>query len=251
MRHFVKISFDGTDFFGWQVQPDKQTIQGEINTILSKILQENIHVVGCGRTDTGVHASEYYLHFDCTKELPSELKYKMNQMLSNSIVVQEVFKVESKQHSRYDATKRSYTYHLHLQNDPFKNRYSTYCFYKDLDIQAMQSVAKSLMNYTDFEALSKTAEEQNHSLCTIFSSELIYVREENRLEYQVTANRFLHNMIRRIIGLLINVGRGKITPNEVELVLREKRQFRQNTVSPPQGLFLSNVEYSYIKKEPQ
>ncbi len=251
MRYFAKISFDGTEFYGWQIQPDKKTIQGETNSVLSKILQENINIVGCGRTDTGVHASEYYFHFDCVADLPEQLIYKMNQMLGQQIVIHEIFPVTDDQHSRFSAVKRSYTYHLHFYKNPFLQRFSTYCYYKDLNIDLMQKVALSLTDYTDFEALSKTSTEQNHSLCTIYSSCLIYHESENRLEFKITANRFLHNMIRRIIGLLLNVGRGKISVQEVERVLKNQEQFRLNSVAAPQGLFLSAVDYPFIKKEPQ
>lgn len=244
MRFFLELAYDGADFFGWQVQPDKLTVQGTINTVLSKILQEDIHVVGCGRTDTGVHASQYYLHFDCNKMPYDNLTYKLNSMLPDSISVKHLLKVEDTQHSRFDAIKRSYTYKLHFNKDPFKRHFSYYCFYKNLDITAMQSVAQSLKNYTDFAPLSKYNEDNSSTLCTIYSSELIETTDG--LEFHISANRFLHNQIRRTIGLLILVGRGKISPEEVDTILTTTGQFKLNFVAPPEGLSLSKVDYPYI-----
>ena len=246
MRFFIQLSYDGSQFSGWQIQPSKPTVQQVIEETLTTILQEPISVTGCGRTDAGVHAKVYYLHFDCKDQPFQNLEYKLNSMLPNSIAVQRILPVQQNHHARYDATKRSYTYHIHFDKNPFLNAYSYHCFYKELDIELMQQVAQELVNYTDFSALSKDNEEIDNAICTLFSSTLTHNKKENTLELNISANRFLHNMIRRIVGLLITVGRGKISAQEVRDVMRNGKQFRINFVAPPQGLFLSGVEYPFI-----
>lgn len=248
MRFFIELSYDGSQFFGWQVQPDKTTVQGELNQWLSQLLQEEINVVGCGRTDAGVHAKQYFAHFDCEKQPYENLAYKLNSVLPETIAIQQIFKVEDEQHSRFDANLRAYTYYIHFDKNPFLRHFSYQCFYKDLDIDLMQKVASSLVNYKDFEPLSKASEDVNHSFCDIYSSSLIKKETENglQLELTISANRFLHNMIRRIVGLLINVGRGKITEQEVVEVLTNGGQFSENFVAPPQGLHLIKVDYPFL-----
>lgn len=248
MRYFVEIAYDGTLFSGWQVQPSKQTVQGEINSILSTILQDAIHVVGCGRTDAGVHASQFYFHFDTVKILPENILYKLNSMLPSSIVAYQIFSVENELHSRFSATKRSYVYHTHFSKNPFQNQFSYYCYYKNLDRHAMQTVVDLLKQTTDFAPLSKFNEDNENTLCTIYSAELLFVEEENRMELHITANRFLHNMIRRIMGLLLSVGRGKLSLTEVKDVLGNTGTFSLNFVAPPQGLFLNGVEYAQLNE---
>lgn len=246
MRYFAEIAYDGTDFSGWQVQPSKTTVQGEINRVLSQITQENIHVVGCGRTDAGVHASQFYLHFDTQKVVPDNIAYKLNSMLPENITVYRVFSVEADQHSRFDAARRSYVYHMHFEKNPFLTRFSSYSFYKNLDVVAMQQVAASLINYQDFDTVSKFNEDNQNTLCNIYESKLLVFENENRMELHISANRFLHNMIRRIMGLLISVGRGKISQKEVAEVFSNGGKFGLNFVAPPQGLFLCGVEYPFV-----
>lgn len=245
MRFFLEISYDGADFYGWQVQPNKRTVQGEFNVVLSKILQEPIHVIGCGRTDSGVHASQFYLHFDCKKQPYENLVHKLNTMLPETICVKRSILVSDEQHSRFDATYREYIYHAHFQKNPFRRHHSFQCIYKDLDLEVMQRVAASLTEYKDFQALSKWNEDINSSICEVSKAELTFIQQENRMELKIGANRFLHNMIRRIMGLLISVGRGKISEQEVKEVMRNNGSFKLNFVAPPEGLFLCAVKYPY------
>ncbi len=238
------MAYDGTDFHGWQVQPDKQTIQGELNKCLQRLCQEDINVVGCGRTDAGVHASSYYCHFDVSQPLPASLVYKLNSLLPKTIVIYDVFEVDQK-HARFDATNRSYVYHSHFAKNPFRERFSWYCYYRDLDWAAMQAVCAVLPKYTDFSSLSKQGNEEN-SRCTITHMALQINEEEQQMTLHVSANRFLHNMIRRIMGLLISVGRKQTSLQEVHQVLSSGGQFKVNFVAPPQGLFLCGIEYPFL-----
>lgn len=247
MRFFLEINYDGSGFYGWQVQPNKQTVQSEINKALSTILQEKINVIGCGRTDAGVHASQFFLHFDCEKQPYENLVYKLNSILPETICVKRIIPVSNEQHSRFDAVYREYIYHAHFEKNPFKRHYSFQCIYKNLDFDAMKRVATSLTQYNDFQALSKWNEDVNSSICHVSKAELKFIHKENRMELRIGANRFLHNMIRRIMGLLISVGRGKITEQEVEHVMKNNGSFRLNFVAPPEGLFLCAIHYPYIK----
>ncbi len=247
MRYFARICFDGTDFFGWQIQPNQRTIQEEIEQVLQQITQENIHIVGCGRTDAGVHASTYFFHVDVSNSLPENIVYKLNSMLPTSIVIQQMFLVPDDLHARFSADSRSYVYHLHFTKNPFTSRFSYYCFYKQLNVELMQQVVSMLPSIKDFAPLSKRGDEE-HTICNIYEAKLLSIEDENRMELHVTANRFLHNMIRRIVGLLISVGRQKLTIEEVNQVLNVGGNFRINFVAPPQGLFLCGVEYNHLNE---
>lgn len=248
MRYFLKITYDGTDFHGWQVQPGQPTIQQKLNDSLSKILQQSIQVTGCGRTDAGVHASEYYLHFDSNKQAENKLIYQLNSVLPDSIAVLELIPVKDDQHARFDAYKRSYTYHIHFEKNPFLNRFSYHCYYRKLTIEKMKRVAESLIQYSDFSPLSKDNEDVKSTICSIYQSELIIKKGGKQLELKISANRFLHNMIRRIVGLLISVGREKISEEEVIEVMSNSAEFSLNFVAPPEGLFLSGVNYRFINE---
>ena len=248
MRFFVEISFDGTNFHGWQIQPDKVTVQGTINTLFSKILQEKIHITGCGRTDAGVHAKQFYFHFDCNQKPMDNLVYKLNCVLPDSISVKRLVPVQNDQHSRFDAVKRTYVYHTHFYKNPFRQHYSYHCYYRNLDINRMKETALELKQFTDFSPLSKFNEDNQTTICHIKESELIYNKSEQCMELMISADRFLHNMIRRTMGLLISVGRGKISRNEVHDVMSNSKEFRLNFVAPPEGLFLTGVQYPFINE---
>lgn len=246
MRFFLQISFDGSHYKGWQRQPDQPSVQQTIEESLQTILQEPIAIVGCGRTDAGVHASVFYLHFDCIKQPNKNLVYKLNSVLPHSIAVQQLIPVTEEQHARYSATKRSYVYHIHFNKNPFLNQYSYHCYYRNLDFDLMQNTAANLIKYKNFSPLSKTNEDIDSTICHISQSILKIDEKKQRLELNISANRYLHNMIRRIVGLLINVGRRKISEEEVNEVLSNSTEFSLNFVAPPQGLFLSGVEYPFI-----
>lgn len=246
MRFFVEIAFDGSEFHGWQVQPNTNTVQGIINHWLSTILQQDIHVVGCGRTDAGVHANQFYFHFDCEKNPPSELLYKLNSVLPDTIAVKRILPCKPSNHSRFSAVERTYHYYTHFTKNPFLRHYSYYCTYQELDIEKMKKVASMLTNYTDFSPLSKYNEDNRTTLCKLTQSLLRYDENQQTMELKVSANRFLHNMIRRIMGLLISVGRRKINIDEVADVMSTSSEFSINFVAPPEGLFLTGIQYPFI-----
>ncbi len=243
MRHFLEIGYNGKDFSGWQVQPDKRTVQGDLNNALSTVLKEKIHCVGCGRTDAGVHAWQFFLHFDSENMPPENLPFKLNGMLGEDIAVHRMIKVEKDQHSRFDATSRTYHYNIHFNKDPFLAQWSYQCRYGQLNHSVMAEMVDMLADFKDFVPLSKRDDEQT-TLCNIINTDL-HQLANNRLQLEITANRFLRNMVRRIVGAMISIGRGKMTLKEFETAMKKGEALPINFLAPPQGLYLSRVSYPF------
>ncbi|MBX2846032.1 MAG: tRNA pseudouridine(38-40) synthase TruA [Saprospiraceae bacterium] len=247
MRHFLEVAYNGKTFSGWQVQPNKRTVQGVINDALSTLHQQPINVVGCGRTDAGVHASQYFLHYDADKPPHEDIVYRLNALVGREIAVKRIIAVGDDDHARFHATERAYTYRTHFQKDPFFDELSYYCFYRGLDHEAMQQAAWLIAQTKDFAPLCKADEDQTNTRCDVRYVRLSFSKDGNAMELNIASNRFLYNMIRRIVGLLITVGRGKIDNTEVKHVLETSGTFNINFVAPPQGLYLSRVAYPFIE----
>lgn len=247
-RYRFRIKYDGTNFAGWQRQPNALSIQEVIETELEKLVPtvSQIRIVGCGRTDAGVHASDYYFHAD----LPAgpltsdDYHYKLNGMLPASIAMISVDKVSDNWHARFDAKRRSYQYHIHGVKDPFINGYSFFWPYTaHIDLNKLEQVATALLKYEDFSTFCKAHSDVKHYLCHIHSSGWSVSEEGTNLIFHISANRFLRGMIRLIVGASLNVASGKISLSELELALDQRKKLRLNWSVPPQGLFLSKIEY--------
>ncbi|MFT6184216.1 MAG: tRNA pseudouridine38-40 synthase [Flavobacteriales bacterium] len=244
MRYFIHLAYDGGSYLGWQIQPEGSTVQGEINRTLKLLLQEEIETVGCGRTDTGVHASDFYLHFEGEEDLDTNwLAYKMNQILPHSIAVFDCFQVEEGQHARFSATSRSYQYHLHLRKDPFLNEFSVRCYY-DLDLDVMNEAGEWLCAQTDFASFCKAGGNQNTTFCKVTRCE--FVQEGHKIVFHVTADRFLRNMVRSLVGTLVDLGRGKINLEELKEIVGKKNRSAAGTSMAANGLFLTRVTYPFL-----
>ena len=241
-RYFIQLSYKGTDYHGWQIQPNAVTVQEDLNKALSTLLQEIINVVGAGRTDTGVHARFFIAHFDLKKEIDDldKITFKLNRFLSKSIAVQRVFRVENDVHSRFDATSRTYEYHIHTYKDVFLNELS-YFYRKELDINAMNKAAKTLFEYTDFTSFSKLHTDVKTNNCKIMRAE--WQQVDNRLIFTIQADRFLRNMVRAIVGTLLEVGEGKLSIEQFRTVIEQKDRGKAGVSVPPQGLFLKGIGY--------
>lgn len=246
MRYFFEIQYDGSQYHGWQYQPNAISVQEVIETNLSKVFRSKTSIMGCGRTDTGVHASQYFFHCDVDESLNNEFAFKMNGMFPKDISITKIHSVDEKAHARFDATKREYTYRISLVKDPFEVNRSWIIPYYKLDIEAMQQAANDLKNYNDFPNLCKAGSDVKTHICKIFSSELSVQTNKNHLVYHIAANRFLRNMIRRIVGLLIQIGRGQLTLTDFNDCLSTKQPFKYITLAPPEGLYLSKIEYPYL-----
>lgn len=248
MRYFLEIAYRGTNYHGWQIQPNARSVQETINTALSTIINQPIYCVGCGRTDTGVHASQFFLHFDAPEILPLHFVARLNKFLPKDIAIKRLIdQLPEQAHTRFDATYRAYDYYMHFQKNPFLQEHSLYYPYAKLDHVVMQEVARLLLNYEDFVMFCKTGSDTKTTLCQLFKTELVYNKTDRKLRFHIAANRFLRGMVRRIMGLLLSVGRGKIGFEEVKTVMDTKGKFSINLSVEPQGLFLSEVRYPYLK----
>ncbi len=248
MRYFLEIAYKGTAYEGFQVQPGKATVQGTINEALSRILNTEISVTGAGRTDSGVHALQSYVHFDSEKELPNNLTYRLNKILPSDLAIGKLIPVADDAHARYDAVRRAYRYRIHFEKDPFRDGLSYYFPYPVIDLPLMQESASLFLKYEDYSMLSKFNPHNKSTLCSIFQSEIIEKENGRSLEYHVAANRFLHNMVRRMTGALLAIGRHSLRPEELEASLRNKISLPVNEVAPAEGLYLAEVQYPFIEK---
>ena len=257
MRYFLSLSYDGADFCGWQIQPSSPSVQASLEGALSRLLGRRVAVTGAGRTDTGVHAARYVAHFDLDGQLPfgaTDFLYKLNAILPHSVAVSSLSQVPSDWHARFSATRREYTYFLHRRKDPFVRQYSWLCGYPALDFDAMNEACRYLLGTHDFSCFEKTGGDNKTSLCTVneaywkpYTPTLQQVTgasgEENYWFFRVSADRFLRNMVRAIVGTLIEVGRGKQDPSWVrELIASGTRSDAGESV-PGHALFLTEVEY--------
>lgn len=249
-RKFLKISYDGRNFCGWQFQPNEISIQQTIQDALSILCRSDQKIVGCGRTDSGVHASCYYAHWDVPEgiEVNDKFKIKLNGLLPNTIAIHKIFDVSPKFHARYSAKQRHYKYYIHLEKNPFHRHYSYEFQYFKLDIEKMKHAASLLMNYTDFKPLVKRSKEHENYSCILSKSQITNV-DDTLLLYEVSANRFLHNMVRRIVGTLVLIGRNKLSIDTFEDCMKKQEELPQIMLAPANGLQLADIEYEWEENE--
>ena len=242
MRYFIELSYNGKNYHGWQIQPDEISIQETIEKALSLLLKEAIQVVGCGRTDTGVHASQFFLHFDCQTPIDKEkLKFKLNSYLPQDIVIFQVISVVDDAHARFQALSRSYQYRVSLGKNVFQRDLSLEVFHNSLDADLMNKAAKTLLEYTDFKCFSKTKTEVKTYQCVI--TEAYWEINGNQLVFHISANRFLRNMVRAIVGTLLQVGKGRMSLDEFKSVIESRDRNKAGTSVKAKGLFLTAVSY--------
>ncbi len=244
-RYFIILSYNGSTFHGWQIQPNSVTVQGELNKAISLLLHDEVNVIGCGRTDTGVHARKFVAHFD-TKHHNidcSQLAYKLNSFLSNQISIHKIVKVAKDNHSRFDAIKRTYKYYISFNKDPFDYHYSLYITYP-LDVDKMNKTAEQLFNYTDFTSFSKKHTDTKTNDCKIYKAEWCLL-ENNKLVFTIVADRFLRNMVRSVVGTLLDVGKGRVSEQEFCEIIEAKDRCKAKLSVPAKALFLEDIEYSY------
>ncbi len=241
-RYFIKISFDGTNYNGWQIQKNSlQTVQQKIQEGLSQLLNEKIELTGCCRTDTGVHAKELFAHFNC-QELKSgtDWIYKFNKMVPRDISIEKIFLVKENANARFDAKARTYQYFIHRKRNPFLRGYSYY-YYGELDIKLMNKAAKLLNKYEDFSAFSKVSTQTKSTICKIYSAH--WEHKSDELIFTIRANRFLRGMVRMIAGTMMDLGKHKITLEDFKKIIESKDCRNASALVPAHGLFLTKVEY--------
>ena len=241
-RYFLELSYNGTDYHGWQMQDNAPSIQQEITEKLSTILQHETPLTGCGRTDAGVHASQFFAHFDAV-QLPSDKGltiHKLNTMLPASIAIHDIHPVQDDAHARFDAIKRSYRYVITTQKDPFGADRS-YRFNIPLDLKRMNKACTLLLGEKDFGCFCKANADNHTDICTVHHAG--WEQNGNMIVFHITANRFLRNMVRAVVGTLLDVGQGKTSLEDFELILASKDRSAAGRSVPAHGLFLSRVEY--------
>ena len=247
MKYFLHIGYDGSKYRGWQCQPDVPSVQETIEQKLKCIFKVNISVFGCGRTDAGVHASQYMLHINIAEPFDFDLKFLLNKHLPDEIVVYDVFEMERKQHARYDAVSRTYDYFIHLYKDPVLSNYSSFYELEDLDFDAMKKAAALLPLYEDFKAICKQPDIYNHTLCKVTNAKLYVDSNQQRMRFTITANRFLRGMVRLCVSFLLKIGTGKMSLDEFEHILANQLEVPDKRPAFPNGLYLARVEYPYLK----
>jgi tRNA pseudouridine38-40 synthase len=242
-RYFIFLSYKGTSYHGWQVQPNSVTIQKILDHALTTILEENISTTGAGRTDTGVHASVFCAHFDSSStdiDIRKNLIYKLNSFLPKDISVTSVKKVNPEVSARFSALSRTYMYFISRTKDPFSED-SSWFIHGNIDVAAMNSASKLLFNYTDFTSFSRLHTDVKTNNCRII--EASWEETGSQLIFTIKADRFLRNMVRAIVGTMIEVGFGKMSLAEFDEVIKAKDRGRAGKSAPAKGLFLSDIEY--------
>lgn len=239
-RYFINLSYDGAHYHGWQIQPNGISVQEVLNKTLSTLLRENIEVTGAGRTDAGVNASMMIAHFDTTKPVNDNLAYKMNKFLPHDIAIHDIKMVNEEAHARFSATSRTYHYYIITEKCPFEPY--AYRYPLQLNFGLMNQAAKTLYDYTDFTSFSKLHTDVKTNNCKVTIAEWKQV-SDIKWEFTITADRFLRNMVRAIVGTLIDVGRGAITIDQFKEIIEKKDRCSAGSSVPGNALFLSNITY--------
>lgn len=245
-RYFLEVCYDGAGFGGFQIQNNQETIQGAIEKAMSTFYRQDIPLTGASRTDAGVHALQNFFHFDTELALAEKHIYNLNAILPNSIVIKAFYKVPDSAHARFDATKRSYIYKIHVQKDPFlEGRSWFYPFPLRLDL--MQEAAASLLNYTHFESFSKKNTSVNSFECAITKAN--WIQEGVAIYFNIDSNRFLRGMIRGLVGTMLQVGRGQLSMDQWHDIILSNDEQRVEFSTPAYGLYLSAIHYpNYLEK---
>ena len=248
MRYFVELAYNGSKYFGWQKQPEQVSVQSTLENAFSTILGQAISVTGCGRTDTGVHAQQYFMHFDFEGEFPKTFVKRINKFLPPDIVIREIQQVAATAHARFDATSRAYSYYINLAKDPFRQKTSYfYPFAETTDPILLKEAAQLLLNYDSFFPFCKTGHDAHTMICHLSQSE--WELKPEQWIFHISANRFLRGMVRLIVGMCLNVGMGKIPIEEVRSALENQKRLAKSWSVPPEGLFLRDIQYPYINKK--
>ena len=254
MRYVIHLAYNGANYCGWQTQPELPTVQLTLEQALSTLLRAPIAVVGCGRTDTGVHASDFYAHFDypCNDACPVEqLVFKLNNYLPPDIAIFDIFSVVDNFHARFSALSRTYQYHVSDLRMPFAQGLYSRVFFKP-DIELMNEAAKVLMEYDDFTSFAKLHTDNKTNICHLTDAHWDLVRDSRHpTDYEwvftIKSNRFLRNMVRSVTGTLLDVGRGKLSIEGLRTIIEKKNRCAAGVSMPAQGLFLTHVEYDWEK----
>lgn len=241
MRYFLELSYNGSAYHGWQKQPNAISVQEVLEGALSTLLNTVISVMGAGRTDSGVHASQMFVHFNCKDVLnTNNLIFKLNSFLPKDIAVHDIFRVREDAHTRFDALSRTYLYRITLHKNVFTFN-NTYYVKQNLDIEKMNEASKILLDYNDFQCFSKSKTDVKTYNCNIMMA--FWKLEGKELHFTIQADRFLRNMVRAIVGTLVNIGLGKLSVNDLHVIIKSKNRSEAGFSVPAHGLYLTKIEY--------
>jgi len=242
MRYFIELAFHGQNYHGWQIQENALTVQAIIEQKLAILFKQSIEITGCGRTDTGVHASQYFAHFDFENEIDSkQTSYQLNAILPGDIVIKRLIPVAPNLHARFDATSRTYQYVIRTKPSPFERDLS-WTYTPKLDIDAMNEAAALLLEHQNFECFSKVKTQVKTFDCDVTFAKW-ELKDKDKLVFEISANRFLRNMVRAIVGTLIEVGLGKMDKEGFLSILESKNRSMAGQSVPAQALFLTQITY--------
>ena len=242
MRYFIFLAYDGTNYHGWQIQPNACSVQGEIQRCLSTILRRETPIVGAGRTDTGVHARRMAAHFDSEEPIDcTQMAFRLNRILPPDISIEIIVPVDNSLHARFSATSRTYHYYIHTRKCPFNRGYSLETHY-NLDFELMNKAGEFLLTVKDFAAFCKAGSDVKTTLCDVRTAKWVETSPGNWY-FEITADRFLRNMVRAVVGTLVDVGRGRLSLEEFKAVVESKKRTEARESMPAHALFLENVEY--------
>ena len=243
LRYFIEFSYHGKNYFGYQIQPREISVQEELEKALSTILRKEVKTVGAGRTDTGVHAKKMFAHFDFDEVISEKLSNQLNSFLPPDISVKQIFEVKEDFHARFDATFRTYEYYISLEKNPFTQDSSWQIWKRDLDVEKMNEACKILFEYDDFGSFAKVGGDNKTNFCKIYKAE--WQKNNSELKFTISADRFLRNMVRAIVGTMVEIGSGKIQPEDLRKIIEDKNRNSAGTSAPAQGLFLVDVGYNF------
>jgi tRNA pseudouridine38-40 synthase len=277
VRYFIHLSYDGTNYCGWQVQSNAPSVQQTINEALEKLLGHHIKSMGCGRTDTGVHAKDFYMHFDAEKEIAdtANFLFRLNCVLPRDINTFSIFPVADNANTRFNATQRTYEYYIHFNKSPFIHKYSYFQGFYHIEWEKVLEATEFLKTVTDFTSLCLPSIDFKTNICLVsradwdvlpshhfihkpFEEEAAFQKlnptehrqfsGEQCVRFCISSNRFLRGMVRKTVGTLLMIGKGKLELNEFKDTVAEKKDFRVHFLAPPNGLFLSKVVYPEFEK---
>lgn len=243
MRYFIEFSYEGSTFFGYQIQPNEISVQQELEKALSTLLRAELKTTGAGRTDTGVHAKKMFAHFDCDGPLSDNLVYQLNSFLPPSIAVKRIFEVHPEMHARFSATYRTYEYHIALEKDPFTEKFAWQYWRRPLDVEKMNAACKILFEYDDFGCFAKVGADNKTNICRIFEAK--WEQTGAALKFTVSSDRFLRNMVRAIVGTMVEIGRGKLAVEDLRKVIASQNRSEAGSSAPAHALFLVDVGYNF------
>jgi tRNA pseudouridine38-40 synthase len=251
LRYFLHIGYHGTKYSGWQKHPGVLNVQEVLEIAISRLLKSTVTIVGCGRTDAQVHASQFFFHMDVEKEWQFDLFFRLNKILPDEIAVFDIIPMEGLPHTRFDAVQRTYDYFIHTYKDPFLNGFSSFYAERELDLEKMKAATALLLNYNDYRAFCTSPDRNEHTICNISAAGIFATQNRDRIHFQISANRFLSKMIRIIVGRLLEIGKGKLSVDEFKHYLATKQTPPIIIPAYPQGLYLSKVTYPYLDLAPR